>query len=95
MNRRSFVGKAIFAAGALLAGFGLAWAAPQLNSRGYIEHLYRWDGHLDARPAVIGWFDMVPGDIVSPDGKEFWQVEELPRFSDGVKSVKISKEWRK
>jgi hypothetical protein len=93
MIRRTFLAKVICATGALLTGLGLTWATTPLNQSGSITRLYRWDGRLDARPSVIIWFDMVPGDIVSPDGKEFWQIEDLPRFSDGVESVKISKEW--
>lgn len=95
MIRRMFLTRAVAAVGALIIGSGMQLIAAPLNADGNITRLYRWDGKLDAKPTIIRWFDMVPGDIVSPDGQEFWQIEELPRFSHGVESVKISKEWRK
>lgn len=101
-SRRNFLVRAAMAAAAIITGCGFTFGVeplkrvlPPLNID-RIDRLYRWDGLLSAKPSIIHWIDQLPGDIVSPDGKEMWQVADLPHYLFSISlgsSVRCSKTW--
>jgi len=88
MNRRGFLSRAFFATVAFLGLSSITEAFPSKID------MLRWDGPMSNQPVAIGWWDMIPGDIVSPNGKDMWQIETLPYFNKrGEECIKLSHQW--